>query len=278
MLLLILSVFIASLNSVLLHRLPKGSDVVRFNMLSSAAWVVVLLAVNGFTVTLTPSVLLWGIAYGVVQELFMYYKAQAMKSGPVSVTTLIGNCSLVLSTAVGVLVWKEHVSLGQVLGIALLLAALVLCTYKKPDGAAQSAKRWPVYCLLFFTLAAGVGIIFKAFSKTGGSAGDMMLVAAVTMLVFSLCKTAVRAGQRPRLDKGLVLLALVSGLISCAYNRLNIYLAGALDSAVFYPCFNGGVICVSALLSMLMLRERFSKRQAIGLLLGICAVVTVGIF
>ncbi len=285
-LLLFISILVASLNSVLLHKLPNKSNLYVLNMISSVVWVVILFAANGFTLHITPQIALWGILYGVVQELFMFYKAQAMKSGSVSVTTLIGNCSLILSTGVGIVAWKESISVMQILGILLLLAAFVLCTYKKTDKTERASKRWLIYCLAFFTLAAGVGIIFKAFSKMGEGvgAGDMMIVAAVTMLIFSWIKIlltkAVSKKQEltSKFTKAFWGIAIISGLFSCGYNRLNISLAGLFDSAVFYPCFNGGVILTSAVLSLIFLRERLTKRQTIGLFLGVLAVVTVGVF
>ncbi len=283
---LCLSILFASLNSILLHKLPKNSSMFHFNMISSGVWLCLLFALNGFSLTLTPHVILWGLLYGVTQELFVFFKAQAMKNGSVSVTTLIGNCSLLLSTSVGILVWKESVSPMQIFGILLLLAAFVLSTYKKREKAENTTKRWLLYCCLFFSFAAGVGIIFKAFSKTNGadSAGDMMIFAAITMLIFSSLKLAVSKilskaqPEKPALGKTFLAITLISGILSCGYNRLNIVLAGLFDSAVFYPCFNGGVILASAVLSRLLLREKLTKRQTIGLILGILAVVTVGVF
>ncbi len=285
-LLLLTSILFASLNSVLLHRLPAKSDLFVFNMTASVLWIGILFALNGFSLTLSPEIILWGILYGVTQELFMFFKAQAMKNGSVSITTLIGNCSLILSTSVGVIVWKESVSVMQIVGIALLLAAFFLCTYKKSEKKESSSKLWLIYCLFFFTFAAGVGIIFKFFSKTSGGegAGDMMIVAAMTMLIFSGIKIAIRRlmqkgkGEKPCYSKAFFVIAVLSGILSCGYNRLNISLAGLFDSVIFYPSFNGGVILLSAILSVIFLRERLSKRQTIGLVLGVLAVVTVGIF
>ncbi len=285
-LLLFTSILFASLNSVLLHKLPARSDLFVFNMIASVLWIGILFALNGFSLMLSPEIILWGILYGVTQELFMFFKAQAMKNGSVSITTLIGNCSLILSTSVGVIVWKESVSAMQVAGILVLVGAFFLCTYKKSDKTEKISKLWLIYCLFFFTFAAGVGIIFKIFSKTSSaeSAGDMMTVAAMTMLLFSGIKLAVgKFVQKEKREKkcystAFFVIAALSGILSCGYNRLNISLAGLFDSVIFYPSFNGGVIMLSAILSVIFLRERLSKRQTLGLILGVLAVVTVGIF
>lgn len=284
-LLLFVSIFAASLNSVLLHKLPQKSNVFAFNLIGSLIWMIILFCVNGFKIDFNSTNILWGVLYGVIQMLFMIFKTKSMGSGPVSITTLIGNCSLILSTSVGVLVWKEDISIWQILGILILISAFFLCTYQK--SGTKASKMWVIYCVFFFVFAAGVGIVFKCFSKAnGGSAGDMMIIAAFTMAVLFLCKILLdKLGGKTEEDgaqksigfnKVFLILALSSGVLSCLYNRLNISLAGLFDSAIFYPCFNGGVILLSLALSMIILKERITKRQAVGLALGTAAVLIIG--
>ena len=74
-----------------------------------------------------------------------------------------------------------------------------------------------------------------------------------------------------------IILALVSGLLSCLYNRLNIYLSGALDGVIFFPSFNGGVVVLSTVVSMIIFKEKLSAKQLIGLLLGISGICIIGI-
>ncbi len=283
--LLILSIAAASSNSLFLHCLPKGGRVTAFHAISSLVWIPILFAANRFTLTVSLPVLLWGVGYGVMQALFLFFKAKAMESGPVSVTTLIGNCSLVLSTAVGVLAFDETISLPQILGIAALLLSFVLCTYQRGGGV--TSRVWFVASIFFFLFAAGVGILFKCFSSSSeaGHAGDMMLLSAVTMTLvytaadrisaYAECGSVIPRSLPPRL---FLLFSLVCGALSALYNRLNISLAGRFPAAIFYPCFNGGVILLSTLLSMLILRERLPLRRAFGLAAGVAAIVIIGIF
>ncbi len=280
--LLVLSIFAASVNSVLLHKMPKKSNVFAFNLIVSFVWIAVLAVANGFKINFTFDAVLWGVLYGVVQMLFLIFKTRAMSSGPVSITTLIGNCSLILSTCVGVLVWKEDISLWQILGIAVLVGAFFLCTYQK--SGTKASRLWVLYCVFFFIFAAGVGIIFKCFSKASKSgAGDMMLIAAITMALLFGTKVLAdylkdrKTGENTVLPtKEILIIALASGIFNCLYNRLNVSLAGLFPAAIFYPCFNGGVILMSLALSIIILKERISVRQAVGLTLGTAAVLVIG--
>ncbi len=292
---LILTVFMASVNSMLLHKIPKRASIISFNMICSAVWVAVLFAVNGFSLQLNADVLLWGVLYGVVQMLFLFFKTKAMSSGLVSITTLIGNCSLILSTFVGAFVWQEKISVLQIIAIAVLILSFFCCTYQKSQS--KSSKKWVFYCVLFFVFAAGVGIIFKVYSKlhqSGDQTGDMMITAAMVMIILLLVgrifenraikvadasDTKTEETNPEKLwNKNTIFIAILCGLLSCVYNRLNIDLSGMFESAVFYPCFNGGTCLVSAVLSVIFFKERLKPIQVIGLIIGITAVILIGVF
>lgn len=73
-------------------------------------------------------------------------------------------------------------------------------------------------------------------------------------------------------------LTLACGVAGCVYNRLNIYLSGAMANAVFFPLFNGGNIILSTLAGWLLFREALSKMQMAGIACGMVAVVLVSNF
>ena len=285
-LLLLLSILGASLNSAVMHKanLTEKGAIYKFNLFGALVWCVCLFIANGGMLHFDTTALLWGCVYGVTQALFILFKTAAMNSGPVSVTTLIGNCSLVVSVVVCFILWNEPISLADVIGLLLLLVGLSLTTYKKSHVA--FTKKWAVLSFLFLVLGAGVGITFKAFGKSGGTAhtSDMMIVAAFVMLISytAICLFtggfASKSNKYTKKEKRLfIILALVSGLLSCLYNRLNIYLSGALDGVIFFPSFNGGVVVLSTVVSMIIFKEKLSAKQLIGLLLGISGICIIGI-
>ena len=284
--LLLFSIFAASLNSAVLHNadLAEKGAIYKFNLFGALVWCVCLFIANGGVLHFDTTALLWGCVYGVTQALFILFKTAAMNSGPVSITTLIGNCSLVVSVVVCFILWNEPISLADMIGLALLMLGLTLATYKKSSGT--FTKKWAVLSFLFLVLGAGVGITFKAFGKSGDTSrtADMMIVAALVMLISytAICLFAggfaSKSNNCTKKEKRLfIILALVSGLLSCLYNRLNIYLSGALDGVVFFPSFNGGVVVLSTVVSMIIFKEKLSVKQLLGLLLGISGICIIGI-
>lgn len=285
-LLLLAPIFAASLNSVLLHKANisgKGS-VYTFNLFSSLLWCVLLFAVNLGKITLNFEILLWAIIYGVVQTLFIFLKTNAMNSGPVSITTLIGNSSLLISVVFSFIVWNEPIGVIKFIGILFLLLALVLCTYKK-SGNEPVSKKWLFYTIFFLIFAASVGLVFKAFSKTSvkAMADDMMFISAVVMSVSFFILSLITGGFKTIKEKSFnikpfIIFSVASGILSCLYNRLNIFLSGELDAVIFFPCFNGGVILLSTVLSVISCKEKLTPRQIIGIIIGVLAISIIGIF
>lgn len=279
--LLALSICFASLNSAVLHKAKiSGKGVVwRYNLLSAIIWCAVLFFACGCTLPKNADAWIWGAIYGVTQALFILFKTEAMNSGPVAVTTLFGNSSLIVSIAACYFIWKEPVLIADGVGVACLLVGMFLISHKKSGG--RYGKKWPLYVFFFLVFASAVGVVFKAFSK--GSTADarqMMLAAAIVMLAFySAASVFTSKGKIAPLceGRGFILLALLSGLLSCLYNYFNVFLSGALDAVIFFPIFNGGVIILSTVLSVLFLRERLTVKQILGILACVCGICIIGI-
>ena len=278
--LILLSIVFASLNSVILHKadLSGSTAVYKFNMIGAAVWCVCLFAVNGFKLHIDKTVLLWGVIYGITQALFILFKTLAMNSGAVSVTTLIGNTSLLVSVLFCFLVWQEPINAADIIGLAILMLGIACSTYEKNNE--NISRKWVVYSIFFLIFAASVGISFKAFGKKGSvnSAGDMMLVMLASYTVICLCVKKRNASRQGfKIQKEFIIYALLSGCLSCVYNRMNIYLASVVDAVVFFPSFNGGVVFLSAFLSVLLLKEKLKLKTAIGIVLGIAGICIIGI-
>lgn len=283
---LLLSVIAASFNSVVLNRAKasKLENVFFLNLIVSLIWCVILFTANKGHMSANPQVLFWGILYGLTQTCFILFKTAAMSTGSVTVTTLIGNSSLLISIIVSLIIWKEQITAADIIGLGLLAMAIFLCTYTK--DAAKSANHtpsWKYYVLFFLLSAAGVGIVFKAFGKSGNLeyCGDMMFVSSIVMIISNLVICFFTGGLKPQNiaahSRSFVAFAVLSGILSCLYNRLNVFLTGNMDTLIFFPSFNGGVVFLSAVLSALICSERLKITQLIGLAVGISAICLIGI-
>ncbi|MEE1050206.1 MAG: GRP family sugar transporter [Clostridia bacterium] len=278
-LMLLTTITFASINSAALHTIDfsEKGRVFRFNLGCSVIWALVLFILGG-RLEFSPNIIIFGGIYAAAQVLFLIFKAKAMSLGSISLTTLIGNMSLVLSTIVGVLIWNESVGISQIIGILMLIISIIICTYEKSE--LKNTRGWIICCVLFFVFAAAVGVIFKAYSKTGENINNMMLFASILMTIFlAISSAAVRdkTKSHTKVEKAYISKLILCGIISCFYNRINIYLSGAMDSVVFFPSFNGGTIILSAVVGIFAFKEKLKKKQLFGIVMGIASILIIGI-
>lgn len=290
--LLVISVLFAVTYNLLSHGFKnKGlrgmGDILFYNSILSAVWIIIMLFLNHGS-AISKEAWLWGIVYGIVNASFLLFKMQALATGPVSITSFTGCSSLILSTAFGVTYFKEKVSVLQIIGVIALIFALFLTITgetKKTDDNKKVSKIWYVWCLLFFLSSGATGIIFKLHQSSPfkNEVNQMMLAASITsMLSFLITSVIVQKKTDktlPHVKSPALIFALICGIMSCGYNRLNITLTGLLPSIVFFPVFNGSVILFATLSAAVIFREKVTKLQIFGLVIGFLALImTAGIF
>ena len=141
--LLAVSIVAALSNNLILHTFPLGDkrNNFLFNFICASVWLIIMFAICCPSLSFTLNEIIFGVLYGLTQSAFLLCKSGAMSSGPVSVTTFIGNCSLLISTLAGFLIWNEKISVPQLIGLILLCVSVFLCTYKT-DGTSCKKKWW----------------------------------------------------------------------------------------------------------------------------------------
>lgn len=78
-------------------------------------------------------------------------------------------------------------------------------------------------------------------------------------------------------QKEYLLRSSAAGICFGGANYLNTVLAGKMVSSVFFPSQNIGTLILSTVLSMLLFKEKIGFKKAVGLFLGIAAIITLKI-
>ena len=299
-LLLVVSIFAAVCNNVILHLLSTKNiryNAFLFNAGGSLVWIIILLCIGGQGVY-TPTTVLYGFVYGMVMVGFHFFKMQAMTTGPILVASLLGCSSFVLTTVFNAVYWKEKIDAFEVSGILLMLVAVYLITMKASSGQRieenkkKIRRAWIIYCIFFFLFAASVGIIFK-FHQTYDSenTNEMMIVstivsATIFLLIYFISKIFSKKKETKKSEAMQVVAAkneramliglmVAAGAASCVYNRLNVYLVGVLPSALFNPIFNGSIIMLASIAGRIVFKEKLTRRQIIGVCCGVLAIILI---
>jgi drug/metabolite transporter (DMT)-like permease len=225
-----------------------------------------------------------GVLFGAIMTGQAVAMLKALEIGPMSYTTVIVSFSTLISALSGVAFFGESIGGWQWIGIAFMLASFLLAV--KEDKQEKSASfRWLVFCVITFLCTGGIGLMQKIHQTSAYKTeiNSFLIVAFVSSCLGS-CLIGLLARRKEKTmfferdEKGkikwvLPAIALLSGSVTAVNHKLNLYLSGVMDSAVFFPIVNGGGLVLTTIAAVLLFKEKLTKRQWLGVAIGILSVL-----
>ncbi len=238
------------------------------------------LVMAGVAVLLFPGVgprasaLEWGALSGVGSAMGTLALYHGLATGRMTVVaTLSGVLAAVVPVIVGLAIGNT-LGLAAALGIIVAVPAILLVSWRpEPHG------ELPPHAGVVDGLLAGVGfgLLFVALDRAGTHSGAWPLIPGQLVSVLLIVPFAIRGlRQRVRLTRGPVLLTVVAGVLSGLANLLFLAATGHGELAIvavlsaLYPA-------VTVLLARVVLAERWSVSQIVGLLAAALAVILVSV-
>lgn len=269
-------VYTCSLNSYSKGYAAAPASFQFYNLCASLVSALVLLATGGWTGGTSPYTLLLGTVFGTVTALSAVFNLKALHIGPMSYTTVLVTSSMLVPTLAGRIGWGEQVSFLQYTGIVLMLISIALSTDKHKGNNTVSA-RWLAYCMAAFAMTGMIGVLQKIHqtSPYRDEAGAFLVVAFLVSALFSAVpclRGRKELSQSHIFSSRPILLLLAGGLGTVGANKLNLYLSGVMESAVFFPIVNGGSLLLAVLAALLLYREKLPGRKWAGLAVGIAGI------
>ncbi len=227
------------------------------------------------------STLLWGLGAGVLFVAGLVTMQSSVRRNGATLSAAFAKLGLLVTLAVSVLCFGERPGLLQLLGAALVLAALVLIhagggEQREEGGVSRSLP------LLLLTLLAGGGAdaMAKVFEQLGRP-GEDRLYFFYLFLTAAVLTGALALLERHRTGKRILLPELAAGIAVGVPNYFSSYLLLAalqrLPAFLVYPVFSTGTILLVLLLSALLFRERLNRRQVLGMGLILAALVLLNL-
>ncbi len=282
--LLLIAVSFAVANGCILHSfdnrdIRNTGDTFFFNGGISIIWVILLtmLSLISKDFVISKGSVFYGCIYGVIICAFLLFKNLSLTSGPVSLTILIGSCPFIMTTLFGVIFMKQDIRIMQIAAILLILVAVFLCI--SPKKGEKISVKWLLFCLMFFFAGGGVGILYMLFGASDAATeiNAMMLCAAITATVLyfvvGTLLNVISKNPMPKIHRSGILFIIACGIASCVYMRLNVYLSTVIPSVIFFPVSNVSVVILSALSGVFLYKERLSRIQSVGMIIGLIALV-----
>ncbi|MBQ8352103.1 MAG: EamA family transporter [Clostridia bacterium] len=263
-------------NNVCKKDLTTNDHVYRFNIIAYAVCILLFgLSLIGGSLSLFTVLL--ALLFGTVTALSNLYKMRSLSTGPMHITLLITTSSMIIPTMSGVF-FGEGFSIPKLILVIVLIGFLYLSLDTKKGGE-KANRRWLFFCALAFLLQGSIGVLQKVHQSSPykEETNGFLLIAFVCSLLYSRIR-AKKSFAALHFNKKHVMLAVVCGLCTYCMNFLNLRLSGLLPSQLFFPLVNGSAIVLSSLMSVLLFKERLTRRQLVGLcggilsLIGICLV------
>ena len=220
---------------------------------------------------------LYAAGFGGFSVIFQLFYTHALAKGPLSLVGLIVNLSMIFSVLYSVLLYGDPMTPTRLVGALLIVFSFFLSVRR---GAKRGEGAWVFFAVVTMLANAGCTFVQKSYSETASAATDgqgfvacSYVIAAALTFAFCLFRRASGAHATFRLGRSVIGTAALIGVILSVYQALSIYAVGILDGPVLYPALNGLAIILSALVGILLFKDKLSRRQVAALAVGTVAVV-----
>lgn len=235
------------------YRKMRGSGL-RISMesacIGSLTGLVVLLAANGFSLSVTPFTLVMAFCAALNSIAFTVFTFKALDVINLSLFSLFSMLGgMLLPFLQGILFFGERITPAKILCMLFICAALGLTVTR---GGGRRGWIWYVGVFVLNGMSGVLSKLFTAlpFEKTNATAYSVWI--AVCTAVLSGAVWAFLMQRKPAKDKRMTLRACGVSAVGGGMNRFaNLLLVIALahvDASVQYPMVTGGVMIVSTLI------------------------------
>lgn len=221
----------------------------------------------------------WGYASigALFNVLFQLFYMTALTIGNFSLTVLIINFSMVLNVLVSYIFFKDPISLIRFSGILMTIASFVICTDFR--GEKKSKKNWLLMSVLAMLMSSAGSITQKVFGKTQYKDETAAFVSCL-YIVASLLAIVVYAffskkGEKKtfKINFNAIKYAAMVGICLGIYQYLHVYAVATIDGTFLFPVQTGSIIIMSTLSGILIFKDKLTKKQIFGVLLGVLSVI-----
>ncbi len=251
---------------------------------------VALAILGGFDFNTSWYSVIAGLIFGAVTMAFLITNSMAVRIGPYGYTTLIVSMSTAVTAVSGAIFWGEILTLTKIAGIILMCTCFFFTINTDKEAGKKTNLKWLILSIACLIFNAAIGLIQKVHQNTEHKneltpflVTAFIAAALVTFGIYAITfikekrnKTFVNNTEEPVIRARtfrLIAMTLICGICTAATFAINLYLSGVADSSVFFPIVNGVPLMLSLVISFLFFKERLTKKQIAGLIIGIASVV-----
>jgi drug/metabolite transporter (DMT)-like permease len=236
-------------------------------------------------VTFTQNWMLFSVLLGLLFISMINIIAITAQKNGVSVATVATKTSLIIPVFLAMYLYEDRLSLLQGVGIVLAILSVILVAHKDQNTSVGQKTKQPLLLPGILFIATGIADTLIKYAQVKYiKPADFGLFISVLFGVAALTGTIVVLCQILFKGKKIALKNLVGGSILGIINYGTlIFLLKTLDetpfeSAVIFPLNNMGVVLFSALMAVLVFKEKLSLINKSGIAIAVIAIALITLF
>jgi drug/metabolite transporter (DMT)-like permease len=241
-------------------------------------WAIKYIINPSFEIGVFPYIAIFAVGYAVAISALI----TALKVGPIMLTNLFINLSLVVSGIWGLIFWNEPLTTFVVVGIILTAVSIALCLFTGKKSEQKITLKWAIYMTLAFVGNAACVISQAQQQKDfAGQHGDMFMFFATTLALIVIIINYIRSDKTDSkiMLKKSVHYPIISGVCNVLVNTFNIILATSeiIPASVRFPVISVCTLIAISIFSLFVFKEKLKWWQWVGIVLGIVATVLLSV-
>ena len=202
---------------------------------------------------------------------FVMLQVSIRKNGVV-LSTIFMKLGLLVPMVLAVVAFGEKPEMLQIFGFFLALAAILVINYEKTDEKSKSAG----YLVLLILLGGGGDAMSKVFEAVGDSAMEDCFLLYTFASALILCLLLVLL-QKQKIGKWEWLYGMLIGVPNFFCARFLLKSLSDVPATIAYPTFSVATLLTVTLAGVVLYRERLKKKQWIGVVMILGALILLNI-
>ena len=243
-------------------------------------WIILFISEPSFDVGVIP----YSVGFGTCYIICEFGFVKALRTGSISLTTLILNLALIATTVWGFFFWDTKFTWLVGIGLVLVVIAIWLCLYTgKEQNTAKITPKWIIYSLMAFGGNAGCAIIQRSQQIAfDGKHGNMLMLGGISMAVVFFIIMYLRSNKSDSLFilKKATPFPIIAGVGNLLLNVIIIVLTRfpkETPPSIIYPSLAIGSLSITGICSLLIFKEKLKLSQWIGIGIGAIAVALLSL-
>ena len=263
------------------HNKRENDNPLSFSVVGVLAALVYFVVLSKGQLSFSPGMFLYSLPFAICYMIAYVCTIYAIKHGPLSITSLIISCSVAVPLIYGIVFLKEPVNCLLILGLVLLFLSIIFVSEPWKREEMRITTKWVVYISVTFFSNGFCMTIQKLFQMKdyGVHSNEFMIcsLALTFLLLLLLVLVCERKGLKKMLKTHGIIWPVFCGVGNGIANQVTMILAVVLPASFLYPMQSAGAIVLTAIVSILLYKEKLSLFQKIGFVTGVLAIIVFNV-